>query len=78
MTEERVRRLLRICRDGEQRNLLSSRDAARRALRALMPDYEHEAELAALLDPRACERCSEGGSAREPAGADRGTRENVP
>lgn len=51
MTRERVRRLLDHLPEGDNElyfHPASERDAL---LRALMPTYEHEAELAALLDP---------------------------
>lgn len=50
MTADRVRRLLQVLPDGISE--LYFHPAARRdaLLRRLMPDYEHEAELAALLD----------------------------
>ncbi len=51
MTEHRLLRLLANLPDGS--NEIYFHPAARRdaALAALMPDYEHEAELAALLSP---------------------------
>ncbi len=50
MTADRVRRLLQVLPDGISE--LYFHPAVRRdtLLRHLMPDYEHEAELAALLD----------------------------
>ncbi|HET9019412.1 MAG TPA: hopanoid biosynthesis-associated protein HpnK [Acetobacteraceae bacterium] len=53
MTTPRVRALLENLPDGNCE--LYFHPAARRdaAIAALMPDYEHEAELAALLDPAA-------------------------
>jgi hopanoid biosynthesis associated protein HpnK len=51
MTPERVRRLLTALPEGQSElyfHPASRRDAT---LTRLMPDYEHEAELAALLDP---------------------------
>jgi hypothetical protein len=52
MTAERVRRLLANLPDGD--NEIYFHPAAERdpVLKRLMPDYEHEAELAALLDQR--------------------------
>ncbi len=51
MTADRLRRLLPNLPDGD--NEVYLHPAARRdaVLDRLMPDYEHEAELAALLDP---------------------------
>lgn len=50
MTADRVRRLLAVVPDGDTE--LYFHPATRRdaSLRHLMPDYEHEAELATLLD----------------------------
>ncbi|HVY15924.1 MAG TPA: hopanoid biosynthesis-associated protein HpnK [Rhodopila sp.] len=54
MTTDRVRRLLDHLPDGDSE--VYFHPAARRdaAIARLMPDYEHEAELAALLDPAVC------------------------
>jgi hypothetical protein len=51
MTAGRVERLLRLLPAGQ--NEIYFHPAARRdpTIERLMPDYEHEAELAALLDP---------------------------
>lgn len=56
MTPERVRLLLDRLPDGRTEiyfHPASQRDAT---LTRLMPDYQHEAELAALLDPVVMER----------------------
>jgi hypothetical protein len=50
MTRERVRRLLAELPDGESEVYFHPAVARDAMLRRLMPDYEHEAELAALLD----------------------------
>jgi predicted glycoside hydrolase/deacetylase ChbG (UPF0249 family) len=50
MTMERVRRLMRELPDGESEVYFHPAVARDAALRRLMPDYEHEAELAALLE----------------------------
>ena len=50
MTGERVRRLLAELPDGESEVYFHPAVARDATLRRLMPDYEHEAELAALLD----------------------------
>jgi chitin disaccharide deacetylase len=50
MTLERVRRLMRHLPDGESEIYLHPAVARDALLRRLMPDYEHEAELAALLE----------------------------
>ncbi|MGC1408185.1 MAG: hopanoid biosynthesis-associated protein HpnK [Acetobacteraceae bacterium] len=49
MTPERVRRLLAELPDGESEIYLHPAVERDATLRRLMPDYEHEAELAALL-----------------------------
>ena len=61
MTTERVRRLLAVLPDGVSEiyfHPAAGHDAAGRdaTLRRLMPDYEHEAELAALLACRSMSR----------------------
>ncbi len=56
MTRERVRRLTASLPDGESEIYLHPAVVRDPALRRLMPDYEHEAELAALLDPSLPER----------------------
>jgi hopanoid biosynthesis associated protein HpnK len=50
MTRERMRRLLAVLPDGESEIYFHPAVARDTTLRRLMPDYEHEAELAALLD----------------------------
>jgi len=50
MTRERVRRLMRELPDGESEVYFHPAVARDATLRRLMPDYEHEAELAALLE----------------------------
>ena len=50
MTGERVRRLLDELPDGESEVYFHPAVTRDTTLRRLMPDYEHEAELAALLD----------------------------
>jgi hopanoid biosynthesis associated protein HpnK len=50
MTRERARRLMRQLPDGESEIYLHPAVARDATLRRLMPDYEHEAELAALLE----------------------------
>jgi YdjC-like protein len=52
MTEARMRRLMAVLPDGASE--IYFHPAARRdaVLRRLMPDYEHDAELAALLSLR--------------------------
>ena len=51
MTAERVRALLASAAGRDVTRSISIRLRTRNALlRRLMPDYEHEAELAALLD----------------------------
>lgn len=52
MTPERVRRLLDHLPEGASEIYFHPAVARDAALRRLMPDYEHEAELAALLDAR--------------------------
>ena len=50
MTADRVRALMKVLPDGTNEvyfHPATERDAA---LRRLMPEYEHEAELAALLE----------------------------
>ncbi|HEX5327155.1 MAG TPA: hopanoid biosynthesis-associated protein HpnK [Acetobacteraceae bacterium] len=56
MTTERLQRLVPCLPDGISEIYLHPASRADRLLRTLMPDYCHEAELAALLDPelRAC------------------------
>ena len=51
MTAPRVCALLAGCRPASARSISTPPPGATRRSRALMPDYEHEAELAALLDP---------------------------
>jgi len=51
MTPGRVRRLLAALPEGESEIYLHPATERDATLRRLMPDYEHEAELAALLDP---------------------------
>jgi hypothetical protein len=51
MTAGRVRRLLAELPDGISEIYCHPAVARDETLRLLMPDYEHEAELAALLDP---------------------------
>ena len=50
MTAERVRRLLRALPDGDSEIYFHPAVARDAALMRLMPDYEHAAELATLLD----------------------------
>lgn len=50
MTGDRVRRLLDVLPDGDTEIYFHPATGRDAALRHLMPDYEHEAELAALLD----------------------------
>jgi chitin disaccharide deacetylase len=50
MTAERVRRLLRELPDGSCEIYFHPAVERDAALRRLMPDYEHAAELATLLD----------------------------
>ncbi|HEY2618280.1 MAG TPA: hopanoid biosynthesis-associated protein HpnK [Acetobacteraceae bacterium] len=49
MTQERVRRLLAALPEGESEIYFHPAVARDTTLRRLMPDYQHEAELAALL-----------------------------
>lgn len=51
MTRERVLRLLAELPEGDSEIYLHPASSRDPLLAALMPDYEHEAELAALLDP---------------------------
>jgi chitin disaccharide deacetylase len=51
MTPERIQSLLPHLPAGLTEIYFHPADARDPALTALMPDYEHEAELAALLDP---------------------------
>ncbi|HUB49476.1 MAG TPA: hopanoid biosynthesis-associated protein HpnK [Acetobacteraceae bacterium] len=51
MTADRVHRLLQALPDGGSELYFHPATARDAELRRLMPDYEHEAELAALLDP---------------------------
>jgi hypothetical protein len=50
MTKEHVRRLLAALPDGESEIYFHPAAARDATLQRLMPDYEHQAELAALLD----------------------------
>jgi chitin disaccharide deacetylase len=50
MTKERLRQLLAVLPQGESEIYFHPAVARDATLRRLMPDYEHEAELAALLD----------------------------
>lgn len=50
MTRDRVRRLLTELPDGDSEIYFHPATGRDATLRRLMPDYEHEAELAALLD----------------------------
>ncbi len=50
MTEDRVRRLLDVLPDGDSEIYFHPAVERDATLRRLMPDYEHEAEFAALLD----------------------------
>jgi hopanoid biosynthesis associated protein HpnK len=50
MTADRVRRLLDVLPDGSSEIYFHPAADREAPLRRLMPDYEHEAELAALLD----------------------------
>ncbi len=52
MTAERLLRLLPELPEGVSELYFHPATARDAVMRALMPDYEHEAELAALLDPR--------------------------
>ena len=49
MTEARLRRLIAVLPEGESEIYLHPATARDALMRRLMPDYEHEAELAALL-----------------------------
>ncbi len=51
MTADRLVQLIGSCAGRCQRSLSSSGGVAEARLAALMPNYAHEAELAALLDP---------------------------
>ncbi len=51
MTPERVRRLMPELPDGDSEVYFHPAVASDATLRRLMPDYEHVAELAALLEP---------------------------
>ena len=51
MTTERVRRLAANLPDGASEIYLHPAVTRDATLRRLMPDYQHEEELAALLDP---------------------------
>jgi hypothetical protein len=52
MTRERLRRLLAELPDGDSEIYFHPATARDATLRRLMPDYQHEAELAALLEQR--------------------------
>jgi hopanoid biosynthesis associated protein HpnK len=63
MTGERLRRLMAELPDGESEIYLHPAVTRDDMLRRLMPDYEHEAELAALLEapsPAHAARCAGG------------------
>jgi hopanoid biosynthesis associated protein HpnK len=51
MTRDRVRRLVAALPDGHSEIYFHPATERDGSLRALMPEYEHEAELEALLDP---------------------------
>jgi hypothetical protein len=51
MTAERIRRLLAHLPDADNELYFHPAAARDETLTRLMPTYEHEAELAALLDP---------------------------
>jgi hypothetical protein len=52
MTQERLSRLLAELPDGDSEIYFHPATARDATLRRLMPDYQHEAELAALLEQR--------------------------
>jgi chitin disaccharide deacetylase len=54
MTVERVRRLLAELPEGSSEIYFHPATARDAVMQRLMPGYEHEAELAALLDPSLC------------------------
>lgn len=63
MTPARVRRLLPALPQGTSEIYLHPATEQDETLRALMPDYEHAAELAALLDPEVNKLVSTRGAA---------------
>ena len=55
MTQKRLARLMAELPDGESEIYFHPATGRDSLLRKLMPDYEHEAELAALLEQRDCQ-----------------------